>query len=285
MADNMSFLPEDYLARRVARRTNVICITLFVVVMVGVVAAFFVTDRQRSEIREQQAQVNQKFEEAARRLDQLEELQAQKQQMVRKAKVASVLVERVPRTLVLAELINQMPTTLSLTEMELETETLRAARRPRTAIDKARSKAKEDKQDQFVVTAPETRVTVRMAGVAPTDVEVAQYITALSDHVLFQDVILEYAEQATVDDREMRKFGLELTVNQDADLRKIESTQAARDLKMDPMGDSLQISATGELVTPDAADTPPAVAAPAKAGGPGGPGGPAVVPVNDSVGP
>lgn len=258
MSDNMSFLPEDYLAKRVARRTNVICVTLFAVVMCGVIAAFFVTDRQRSEIRAQQAQVNQRFEEAARLLDQLEKLQTQKQQMVRKAKVASALVERVPRTLLLAELVNHMPTTLSLTEMKLETETVRAARRPTTAIQRQRqasAKAKAQAQEDDVA-VPQTQVTVRMVGVAPTDVEVAQYITALSAHPLFEDVVLQYAEQTRIDDQEMRKFGMALTVKEDVDLREIEPTRVARDLKMDPMGDSLQIDAQGQLVTP-AADIVP----------------------------
>lgn len=250
MADNMSFLPEDYLAGRIARRTNIICITLFAVVMCGVVAAFFVTDRQRSEIRKQQQQVNQKFEEAARLLEQLEQLQSQKQQMVRKAKLASVLVERVPRTLLLAELINHMPAALSLTEMDLETETVRTARRPATAMERGRKTAADKKAGDFEIAAPQTEVTVRMVGVAPTDVDVAQYITALSAHPLFEQVILQYAEQTTVDEREMRKFGVELTVTQDVDMREIEPTKVARDLKMDPMGDSLQIDASGELVTP-----------------------------------
>lgn len=257
MADNMSFLPEDYLAKRIARRTNIICITLFVVVMCGVIAAFYVTDRQRSEIRSQQAAVNQKFEDAARMLEQLEQLQTQKQQMVRKAQVASVLVERVPRTLLLAELINHMPPSLSLTELELETDTIKAARRPMTAMERGRkksAKAKKLEQETMQVNVPETEASVRMVGMAPTDVDVAQYITELSTHPLFRDVILEYAEQTVLGDQEMRKFGVTLKVNQDVDLREIEPTRVARDLKMDPMDDSVKLAPVGDTVVIPAVD-------------------------------
>ena len=41
-----SFLPEDYLAQKTERRTNLICLTLFAIVMLGVFAAFWITNRQ-----------------------------------------------------------------------------------------------------------------------------------------------------------------------------------------------------------------------------------------------
>jgi hypothetical protein len=43
-----SFLPHDYLARKADRRTDVVCLSLFTVVLFGVVSAFFVTNRQWS---------------------------------------------------------------------------------------------------------------------------------------------------------------------------------------------------------------------------------------------
>ncbi len=144
MAKNMSFLPEDYLEKRTQRRTNVICLALFVVVMSGVIGAFFVTDAQSSELRKREIGVNQRFEEAAKRIEQFEQLQKNKQAMLRKAKITSVLIERVPRSIVLAELINNMPTTLSLLEMELETRVIkprRASGVARTALDKAKRNA------------------------------------------------------------------------------------------------------------------------------------------------
>ena len=86
----MSFLPEDYLERRNQRRTNVISLSLFVVVMSGVIAAFLVTDKKRIEVRAQKQQIDTDFAEAAKRLQQLDQLQERKQQMMRKAKVTAV---------------------------------------------------------------------------------------------------------------------------------------------------------------------------------------------------
>ena len=43
-----SFLPDDYLAHQAEKRTNVISLTLFVVVMFAVFGAFLVTNRHSS---------------------------------------------------------------------------------------------------------------------------------------------------------------------------------------------------------------------------------------------
>lgn len=261
MADNMSFLPEDYLQKRVARRTNVICISLFAVVMTTVVAAFLVTDRQRSEIKAQQAEVTKQYEEAAKRLDQLEQLQAKKEQMLRKAKVASVLVERAPRARLLAELINNMPVTLTLSEFDLKTETVREVR-PRTAMEREKAKAKKtklaEKNPEPVIEARHEITTVKMVGSAPTDVEIAQYIESLNSHPLFKEVNLQYTQATAVNDVEMRKFSVELKLNPNIDLNQIEPTKVAREdgLKMNPMGGSIQIDETGQLVTPEASVIP-----------------------------
>src|SRR5687768_945733 len=99
MASSSSFLPEDYLEKRTQRRTNLICVSLFCVVMLGVVGAYFAVHRRGAQMRARLVEVNHRFEEAAKRLDQLEELQGRKQQMVHKAKVTAALLERVPRTL------------------------------------------------------------------------------------------------------------------------------------------------------------------------------------------
>lgn len=244
MAKNMSFLPEDYLQKRIARRTNILCMSLFVIVMGGVIAAFFVTDRQRSEIKRHQEEVNRQFVEAAKRLDQLDKLQDQKQQMIRKAKLASVLIERVPRTLLMSELINHMPATLSLLEFNLETKVIQSTP-VRSAMQRASRRAdrlKEGTKEE--VQAPVTRMTIRMKGVAPTDVEIAHFVTALDGHALFSNPAWEYSKTTKIDGQEMREFAIELTVEQDVDLQTLQPTMVKRDLKMNPMGHTVELSGT-----------------------------------------
>ena len=69
-----SFLPDDYLAQKADRRTNLICLTLFGVVMAAVVGAFLVTNRQRTEALAEQKSVNAAYQQAAEEISLLREL-------------------------------------------------------------------------------------------------------------------------------------------------------------------------------------------------------------------
>jgi Tfp pilus assembly protein PilO len=262
MAKDMSFLPEDYLEGRIAQRTNIICLTLFVIVMGGVVAAWFVTDRQRSDVKRLQAQVNQQFEDAARKLEQVEKLQQQKAQMLRKADITSALVEKLPRSRVLAELTNTMPASLSLLEFELDTKVVSARPRALTAMQDARRRAavkQAAEQEEPEVVVPETEVNLSLVGVAPSDVDVAKYIASLTSHVMFEDVTLKFSEQTKIEGAQLRKFALAMQVTQNAAASEVEPTLIKRELKMNPMANTIYIDESGELVNPPAgsvADVP-----------------------------
>jgi len=246
-----SFLAEDYLERRLQRRTNVISLTLFMIVMAGVVAAFFVTDRQRADVKRLREQVNVQSEEAAKRLEQLDQLQKRKQEILRKAAVTGVLLERVPRSIIVAEMVNSMPATVGLTDFELTTKVVTGPR-PATAMDKAKQqKQQKDKQqaapDEPVM--PPTEVDIKLVGLAPTDVEVAQFMSALSQCRLFKDVNLAFSEESQLDERVLRRFRVEMSLRQDVDMTQYEPTRVAR-LKQNPMGDKFQITAQGQMVAP-----------------------------------
>ncbi len=245
-----SFLPEDYVEKKTQRRTNVISLALFLVVMVSIIGAFLVTDRQGVERRRLQQQVNGEFEEAAKRLEQLEDLQQRKDQMLRKARVTAKLIERVPRSLLFAELINQMPATLSLLEFEINTKVQRSRPKTMTALDKAKQ-ARNDNAAKEEDDVPPSVVSLRLVGVAPTDVQVAQFMTSLSRSTMFTDVNLAYSEEANlVDDHLMRRFSIDLKLNQQVNVQKLEPTMVQRQLKQNPMGNTIQIDASGQLVVP-----------------------------------
>ena len=256
---NMSFLPEDYLERRIARRTNLISLSLFVVVMGGIVAAFFVTDRERAAVRNLQYQVDAQFEEAANRLEQLDKLQVRKREMLRKAKVTAVLKERVPRSLILAELINNMPSSLSLLDLSMETRTIKVKRKPATALDEAKAKKKKKKKKKkggdgpVAPPQPEVQPTessLTLVGVAPTDVQVAQFMTALSRSKMFEQVNLAFSKETNMEDQTMRTFRIDMRLKSDIDVRDLSPKHVPRKLKQNPMGGAVQID-TVPMVMPE----------------------------------
>lgn len=229
MADT-SFLPEDYLARQAERRTNALSLTLFVVVMAAVFGAFLVTNRQAAQIKVAQASINAQFKEAAVRIEELNQLEEQKERMLNKAEIAAALVERVPRSILLAELINRMPSRLSLQEFQLRSVAVKKAPPKQTSATSRlserksaseRGKTKEEATEDRTVQAPEYTVDVVMVGVAATDLEISRYISELNAYPLLKDVTLKYSVQTTINDEQLREFRVEMRLDPRADVRNV----------------------------------------------------------------
>ncbi|MBI1369397.1 MAG: hypothetical protein GC162_12180 [Planctomycetes bacterium] len=244
--DKLSFLPEDYVERRIERRTNIICLSLFAVVLAGVVGAYLVTNRHRADVRKQREVINASYTDAAKRLEQLDELHQRKEQMLRKAQITSMLIEPVPRTFLLADLINRMPKSLSLFDLQMASKVVKPvspvatksalSQRHKGGLGGYNSNAPDkdkDKKDEEPV--PEYIVNVTISGVAPTDVQVAQYLASLQQSALMSDVNLVYSEEIKIDEASMRKFRIDMTLNQHADVRSIDPIEIPRELQKNPM--------------------------------------------------
>ncbi len=243
---NASFLPEDYVEERAERRTNLISLILFGVVMISVFAAFLVTNREWIQVRASQDAINNQYQLVAKQIDELTELEQQKEQMLNKAELAAALVERVPRSILLAELINRMPPRLSLLKFELKSEKIRAPRPlPKTRRVGRQSGPKraptreQAAGEQKKIEPPRQIVTISMVGVAPTDLEVSRFMAALTSFSLVKEVTLEYSKERDVDDRLMREFAIKMKLDTSADVRRVETLRKPQDLR-NPMTDELQ---------------------------------------------
>jgi Tfp pilus assembly protein PilN len=118
--NELSFLPDDYLERKARRRANVVCAALSVVVMGAIASAFVITERSMSEVEARADRVEAEFTDAARSIDQVNKMKAQQRKIVHQAELAASLVERVPRSNLLAEFTNSLPGGTSLLELSLE---------------------------------------------------------------------------------------------------------------------------------------------------------------------
>ncbi|MCC6581602.1 MAG: PilN domain-containing protein [Phycisphaeraceae bacterium] len=232
-----NFLPDDYLEQRAQRRANGISLVLFVIVMAGVCGAFAVSRQQQQDVRRLQEAVNQRYQQAADRLEQLDQLRDKKRQMIHKARIAAGLVERVPRSVILAELTNNMPLSVSLLELNLDTKVVTPPVTATTALDKAKADRKEPAQPE----TPRSDILIDLTGVAPTDVDVAQFMTALSLSSLFTDLNLVFSQQVTIDQHDMRKFRVSLKIRDDVDARLAPGSESPK-LTQNPMSDRVQFS-------------------------------------------
>ena len=75
--------------------------------MIAVIGAFFVTNRQATQVKQQQEDINSQYQQAGIQIQELTQLEQQRMEMLNKAELAAALVERVPRSILIAEMINR----------------------------------------------------------------------------------------------------------------------------------------------------------------------------------
>src|SRR4030095_1547056 len=112
--NELSFLPDDYLERKAQRRTNAICAILFLVVMVVIGTTFTLTERSTRDVEREHEQIEKEYTQAAKRIELMNQLHEKQRQMAQQAELAASLLERVPRSNLLADLTNALPPGVSL---------------------------------------------------------------------------------------------------------------------------------------------------------------------------
>ena len=198
--NELSFLPEDFLERKARRRANFLCGALSVIVMGTVGMAFAVSERAMHGLDEAAVAIDRQYADAGIQIAQVEKLHAAQKQLVNHAELAATLVERVPRTNILAELTNALPAGTSLIDFYLETAQKSAAPATNGEVMKAGEQPAPD-------------VKIKLTGMADNDVQVAQFIGKLNQSKLFKDVNPLITDSFVQDKVTLRHFQIEMTVN------------------------------------------------------------------------
>ena len=217
------FLPEDYVQERRERRTNVIAVVLFVLVMVGVATAFIVTDRNWNEVREARSTVNTQFELASDQIAAMEAYEKRVAEMVDKAHVSAGLIDGVPKSNLLAEIVARMPSGLSLVRFNFDSEEFKAARPKAPAVRNmaGANTMTADNAESVRPTVRTWRSTIEIEGLSPSDQEVSRFIDALVDLELVRRVRLEFTREQVVDGNPMREFRIVMSGDPRADIRQL----------------------------------------------------------------
>ncbi len=224
----VSFLPDDYLDTKRQGRANAMCAGLFIVVVVGIGSAFSIMDRSMKGIDRELAEVSSRYNEAARPIAQFHQMQDKQRTMDAEAALTASLLEKAPRSYILAQVTNALPAGVSLLDFTLDAKVhsapaVAAQPAPRTKYEIKRAEV-EAKRTAAQAAAPEAKsydVSMKLTGVADTDVQVAAYIKALSESPLFQDVNLVVSDEFDQAKQKLRRFQIELSLNPDTDVRSI----------------------------------------------------------------
>jgi Tfp pilus assembly protein PilN len=194
--NTINLLPQEYVQERGQRRTNGLIAILFGIVSVSIGGAAVISERHLRHTREVCQRINTAYADAAKLIDEVHQLEAQKHRMLQKARMSAALMERLPRSYVLAMLTNALPTGAAVTSIGLDVKPVQLARQAKPPLPTKHGLIAAGAQKQRSAIAPDLEVTLRVQGKASTDVQVAQYIAALAKHPLTDMVDLSYSKEA-----------------------------------------------------------------------------------------
>jgi Tfp pilus assembly protein PilN len=223
--NELSFLPDDYLERKARRRTNAICAVLFFVVISAIGGAFTVTEKAMREVEQQHSEVTQQYTDAAKRIVQVQQMQEKQRTMAHQAELTASLLEKMPRSFILAEITNDIPTGVSLLDFTLNSSVVSkaaSAASAKTAFELRQAQVKGAQQPVAGITAAQPRVydtLMKITGLAGNDVQVAAFIAKLNTSDKFKEVNLIFTEEAKgneANEQKLRKFEIELRLNPNA---------------------------------------------------------------------
>jgi Tfp pilus assembly protein PilN len=210
----LSFLPEDYLERKAQRRTNIICAILAGIVMAAIGSAFSLTEKVNRQAELNHSRVESQYVSAAKQIQQFQQMEAEETKMASQAELTSSLLEKVPRSIVLAQVTNSVPKGVLLTDMTLDSRRRNIKPPPADAAKAAAAQPEPIVYD----------VTVSISGVAGDDVQVADFIHRLGESPLFKDVNLVISDEFSKDDAnaKLRRFEVNMSINNEADATNVD---------------------------------------------------------------
>lgn len=205
---NVNFVPDDYIKSSESRRTNLMYLVLFALVMAGLGGTFVTIKISQRTIAEKEEYLSTKAAKAQQAIEQFEALQTRRKVMLKTALTTAELLEPVPRSVLLASLTNNLPAGVSLLKLNV---IQKEPKRTNHAV--SINKYKEAQAKRTVEQAKESQeklleTYMDIEGVATSDVQVAQYIKQLSSSSLLDNVALVESKEHKIEETTFRQFKL-----------------------------------------------------------------------------
>jgi Tfp pilus assembly protein PilN len=197
----LEFLPNWYPQLRLRRRV-VLVMAWVTVAMIGAMTTWVALTQRSIHIRQARlVQIDAELQHSREELKDLELLVTSEKKLKERAQVLNKVGFHVEAARLLATLDEVMPKSASLLEVSFLTE----EKQPVTLV------AAKAAQERDRVT--DRRLNVRVSGVAPTDVEVADFLTKLTGKPFFEDVRMTGSKPRMESGHMMREFEVYFSMN------------------------------------------------------------------------
>jgi Tfp pilus assembly protein PilN len=216
----IDFVPNEYIQQRQSSRANFMYLVLFMVLMGALAITFSIIKVRERSVKSSLAVVEAKMVDAHGQIAQLEELQAKGKAMMATMGMAAELLEPVPKSVILACLTNNMPSGVSLLEIKVTAKEIKAPVLRTASASQYQAATAAANTSPTVSKEKLLETHIEIKGIAPSDIEVANYIARLGGSVLLENVALVESKEHKIDNTEFREFKLTTTVTSDIQLTK-----------------------------------------------------------------
>ncbi|HEY7115412.1 MAG TPA: PilN domain-containing protein [Tepidisphaeraceae bacterium] len=197
----LEFLPDWYPRTRRRRRMVVLQGWLILVLIAGMGTWVVLKDRNIADDERVLAAQASQLAQTYAQLAEVDKLDAMRRQLRQQERIVSRLGFAVEACKAVNALDEKMPKQMALTNIQLENE------------EKIDNSAFQAARTPGELPPAERRLKVRIQGVCPTDVDLANFMTQLSTVPFFESVNNTYARDRLENDHVMREFELTFWVN------------------------------------------------------------------------
>ncbi len=217
---NINFVPDDYVQGNESRRTNLMYLILFTVVMTALGGSFMAIKIRQRACSAHEKLVNERMVQIQETIQKFEELQSKRRAMMKTALTTAELLEPVPRSILLASLTNNLPVGVSLTEVSMVQKEPKRTNKVKLTSKYQAAQAAQGESDQKLSAEQMLETHIDIGGMAPTDLQVASYIERLTKSSLLDNVALVESKELKIDEATFRKFKLKAMLRKNVHLTK-----------------------------------------------------------------
>lgn len=202
---DMEFLPKWYPRLQKRKRWVVLQTWMMVLLAVGLGLWSLLAGRNIRQAQGTVQMLDSQLDESRQQLNKLDDLLALQKQWQRQYQMLQALSPHVEASRLLAKLQQLMPPEMSLLEANIDVSDP-ANDRPDMQFGRRNDRAAQVRS---------RKVNVRLLGVAPTDVDIANFLAKLSEVPYFEEVSMAYARDRSDNGHTMRQFEVTFSIRID----------------------------------------------------------------------
>lgn len=214
----IDFVPNDYVQQRESGRANFLYLILFGVLMGAIGVTFSVIKMRQKAVNSDLKAIESKMANAQAQIAQLEEIKTKSKAVMSAMVVTADLLEPMPRSLILASLTNNLPSGVSLLELRLNEKEITSSTQRTGQYQKTTTTTAADAST--ATNKPQTETNIEITGIAPSDIEVAGYISKLTNSILTENVELVQSKEHKDKKSNFREFKLKAKLVSDISLSR-----------------------------------------------------------------